>query len=638
MLKVAGGGLGSIAVRYQGTWNANTNTPTLTSSVGNQGDYYVVSVAGNTNLNGITDWQPGDWAIFNGSVWEKVDNTETVYVSNVATGTGLTGGPITTTGTISLANTAVTAGVYGDAANVPQVTINAQGQATNVTNVAINIAVANVSGAVPNTTYVNATGLLSGGGQLTGNVAIDLTSVPIANVTNGVPDSRQIIAGTGLTGGGNLASNVTISMANTNVTAGTYGGGSNAAEVTVDAQGRITSAANVVIPQGTVVNINTGTGLTGGPITSNGTISIANTGVTSATYGTSSSVAQVTINNQGQVTNASNVGISIDVANVANAVPDSRVITAGTGLTGGGNLASNVTISMSNTNVTIGTYGGGTNAAEITVDQQGRITSAANVTIPQGTVTNVATGTGLTGGPITSNGTISLANTSVSAGVYGNATTVGQFTVDAQGRITSASNVSITSTGTVTNVATGTGLTGGPITTSGTISLANTAVSPGTYGSSSQVPQIIIDAQGRITSASNVTLGGASIVVTNVATVTSGSNVSWINNSSTTITWQNNSLATIGWTNNIYLATANNATILVNCAIEALTVQLPAAANVSGQQFIVKKIDTGSNAATISTTSSQKIDNANTYALSASYMSAGVQSDGSNYWVIFEAA
>ena len=269
MLKVAGGGLGSIAVRYQGTWNANTNTPTLTSSVGNQGDYYVVSVAGNTNLNGITDWQPGDWAIFNGSVWEKVDNTETVYVSNVATGTGLTGGPITTTGTISLANTAVTAGVYGDAANVPQVTINAQGQATNVTNVAI--------------------------------------SISVANVANAVPDSRQIIAGTGLTGGGNLASNVTISMANTNVTAGTYGGGSNAAEVTVDAQGRITSAANVVIPQGTVVNINTGTGLTGGPITSNGTISIANTGVTSATYGTSSSVAQVTINDQGQVTSASNV-------------------------------------------------------------------------------------------------------------------------------------------------------------------------------------------------------------------------------------------------------------------------------------------------------------------------------------------
>ena len=39
-------------------------------------------------------------------------------VTNVATGTGLTGGPITTTGTIALANTAVTAATYGASANV----------------------------------------------------------------------------------------------------------------------------------------------------------------------------------------------------------------------------------------------------------------------------------------------------------------------------------------------------------------------------------------------------------------------------------------------------------------------------------------------------------------------------------------
>ena len=50
-----------------------------------------------------------------------------------------------------------------------------------------------------------------------------------------------------------------------------------------------------------------------------------------------------------------------------------------------------------------------------------------------GTVTNIATGTGLTGGPITSTGTISLANTAVTAASYGNASTVGSFTVDAQG-------------------------------------------------------------------------------------------------------------------------------------------------------------------------------------------------------------
>lgn len=64
------------ALSYQGTWDASTNTPTLTSSVGTKGYYYVVNVAGNTDLNGITDWLVGDWAVYNGSIWQKVDNTD----------------------------------------------------------------------------------------------------------------------------------------------------------------------------------------------------------------------------------------------------------------------------------------------------------------------------------------------------------------------------------------------------------------------------------------------------------------------------------------------------------------------------------------------------------------------------------
>jgi hypothetical protein len=74
-------------LNYQGTWNASTNTPTLTSSVGTKGYYYVVDVAGSTNLNGITDWQIGDWAIFNGSIWQKVDNTDAVTSVNGQVGT-----------------------------------------------------------------------------------------------------------------------------------------------------------------------------------------------------------------------------------------------------------------------------------------------------------------------------------------------------------------------------------------------------------------------------------------------------------------------------------------------------------------------------------------------------------------------
>jgi len=70
------------------------------------------------------------------------------------------------------------------------------------------------------------------------------------------------------------------------------------------------------------------------------------------------------------------------------------------------------------------------------------------ITIPggaSGTVTQVDTGTGLTGGPITTTGTVSLDNTGVAAGSYGSAVNVGQFTVNAQGQLTVAANVPLSS-------------------------------------------------------------------------------------------------------------------------------------------------------------------------------------------------
>ena len=72
-------GLIPAGLEYSGTWDANTNNPTLASGVGTTGAFYIVAASGSTNLDGITDWKVGDWAIFVESgatdAWQKVDNT-----------------------------------------------------------------------------------------------------------------------------------------------------------------------------------------------------------------------------------------------------------------------------------------------------------------------------------------------------------------------------------------------------------------------------------------------------------------------------------------------------------------------------------------------------------------------------------
>lgn len=75
------------ALKYQGTWNASTNSPAIPAAGGgNKGFYYLVTTAGSTSVSGITDWNVGDWIVSNGASWDKCDNTDAV--SEVA---GLTG-------------------------------------------------------------------------------------------------------------------------------------------------------------------------------------------------------------------------------------------------------------------------------------------------------------------------------------------------------------------------------------------------------------------------------------------------------------------------------------------------------------------------------------------------------------------
>jgi hypothetical protein len=75
----------------------------------------------------------------------------------------------------------------------------------------------------------------------------------------------------------------------------------------------------------------------------------------------------------------------------------------------------------------------------------------------------------------------------------------------------------------VTSVATGTGLTGGPITSTGTISIDVTGVTAGTYGSSLVVPVIAVNAQGQITSATNTTINAVTLTTGTISTTPSNS-------------------------------------------------------------------------------------------------------------------
>jgi hypothetical protein len=96
MLKTVSSIINAIgALNYKGTWDAATNTPTITSSVGTKGDYYQVSVAGSTTINGISNWGVGDVIAFNGATWQRIEggpdlNGVNLSVSGTTTLSGLT--------------------------------------------------------------------------------------------------------------------------------------------------------------------------------------------------------------------------------------------------------------------------------------------------------------------------------------------------------------------------------------------------------------------------------------------------------------------------------------------------------------------------------------------------------------------
>jgi len=100
--------LPSSIMEYKGTWNAATNTPTLANGTGDTGDVYICNVAGTVNFGaGPITFAVGDYVIYSGSIWQRssgaVGTVTSVAASITGNSIGITGSPVTTSGTLAFA-------------------------------------------------------------------------------------------------------------------------------------------------------------------------------------------------------------------------------------------------------------------------------------------------------------------------------------------------------------------------------------------------------------------------------------------------------------------------------------------------------------------------------------------------------
>jgi len=347
---------------YQGAWNASTNSPTLASGTGTQGYYYIVSVAGTTNLNGVTDWQVGDWAVFSGTVWQKLDQTNTVISVN-----GQVGAVVLTAANVgapALDGTGAT-GTWG---------ISISGTAASATNIA-----GGAANRIAYNTGSGASGFLvapsSANTFLEWNgSAFTWTAALTTAVTSFSAGSTGLTPSTGTTGAVTLSGTLAVANGGTGVTSGT-GTGSNV----------LNTSPTFVTPVLGTPTSGTLTNATGLPLTTGvtGTLPVANggTGVTTKT-GTGANV----------------LNTSPTLVTPILGTPTSGTLTNATGLP----LTTGVTGTLSVAN-------GGTGATSLT---------ANNIILGNGTSAVQTIAPSTSGNILTSNGSTWLSTTGVSGGTF----------------------------------------------------------------------------------------------------------------------------------------------------------------------------------------------------------------------------